>query len=490
MIRHIQYSFLNFFKSKSIYALIGIGTTLFILLELLRKYNGGEKFLLNSHFLYIWNLPMYCSIMFLILSSGKTLFISQNYTSVRTLIAIKPITRTKITISKILTILAINLVQIIYWLVLVSLLSIMDNLTIFERNSYVLSVFLGLIMISTFGIALTLLVALLFQGKTLFIIGSLLTLTMPLFTTINNLTIKSHAYFHPTSYYYLLNNDGTKGEEFIVDTRYKHMDGGKHIYPRDSDVIKLFKNYDPLLFQATGVLDIYNQLNNLTLSSVSGLSSEPDQKYWQDIKTINTKNKTNIVKYKNQDYLILFAEPTSIASYKKQYLNNFNKIMNDKTRQQDIIDALSNNDDYKNLTFSARWTFMKEFYTHYNTSKSKTIIIQEALDAAKNGGEATWNRDIIQFANETSYKTMLWLDHTTNPRLKFKQPERDIVKHIWENAMPSALDLRLIVNDKIQVPIFNKTNITSQVWFSISLIFLLLISSGAIILKEHREWIK
>ncbi len=481
MLKQTFYSIKNLYKSWSIYFVVTITSLFYLLLVICRKSISGAGFLVKADaIMWMWNLPMYFGIFIAITMVSKSLFTSKDYTSSQTLIVTKPITRLKITLSKLLTMLFIGFIQVMWWLCFALIVSKEDSLTAHQTSQLATGVFVYGLLVALFSIIVNLAYSLFLKGKTLFIISIMTATILSIFTFVNQTQISQQAKFNTKHYeYFTLDEKFNKGvpQKFILDTRSK-----------DAMAEKNWNKYNPKTYSITSVFDIYHKMNMFSIPESP--SKEAHKSY---IYTLNHKilpSNSLKIKIKNSDGII--REKNFIFKYEEEFFkrkqNEFNSLM----KHQKMFDVIkSNKNKYEQLSLEQQVFFIKEVIRFENGFYDEKSIFDKAYDSVKCDDEYCNNRIKREFADSYA-QVFKYLEYLDKHSIKTSLNKYDIQEYLFN--LPSTQMMYLIDSNKEKdgnyINTIEKKELVNEDIFPIILIVFLVAVSIAIIVKEKYEWIK
>ncbi len=483
MLRHTFYSIKNLYKNWSIYAVVALSSLFYFLLVLCRKSISGTGFMIEvDPFMWMWNLPIYLGIFTAVSMVAKSLFTSKSYTSSQTLIATKPITRTKISISKLLIMIIVGFIQILWWISFVAIISKEDTLSTEETRKLILGIFIYGLLIVLFAILINLIYAIFFQGKTLFIVSNITIIILSIFTFVNQTQIRKQAQFEPKPYlFYSLDEKQNKNPNFILDTRSK-----------DAMAEEYWEKYNPSTYSVTSVFDIYHKMNMFSVPN-----SESKEEHREYIYTLQNKVMDN------NNYKILIKDANGVKSWKYiifQYDKEFykrkeyelNELINHKAMLSTIK---SHKAEYEKLSLEKQVFFIKEILRFENGLYDEETVYDMAFKNASQDTSGTGNFDYKvkrEFADSYS-QVFHYLNYLNKNNLKTSMNEFSIQEYLF--SLPSTQRMYLINangknNEKNYLSIIRKKDLTNENIFPIILTSLVVVLMVVIIIKEKYEWIK
>ncbi|MCK5867617.1 MAG: ABC-2 transporter permease [Mycoplasmataceae bacterium] len=402
---------------------------------------------------WIFKLPIYISSVVFIIYATISIFNLEKNIGEDTLLNMIPMSKQKIFASKVLSTLIMIAFSSIAWFILSFLGSYIDiNVNSFFRFKYSSSILIGNIIVSLFFSSVTLFISNFTKDKALIIYVSIVGVTLPIATLVNNLTMTSSFVGERrfASYSSNGNNVNTSIDKIYSVERMKD----------DSFQRNAFEQFHPEKYKITSKFDLYSHMN--ILYSLFYFDSNSNYFIRKSKETINSGFSLTI---DGKEYVMLLEKalgtPSSWSSKYKAISNNLMEIIE------------KNKIKIESYSIERQIYFISQLLKSATTNISKQDKVNNALLSTDNEK----NSDEFIYRFQSINPTMISLLHLFNKHgiSTSEKSEFQIIKKIAEKTLPSILlvEVGTKINTFKHIPYINKAwMIISWSLVSIALFFI------------------
>lgn len=270
-------------------------------------------------------MPIFVTLGLLSLQSTSLLFKVDKIFDDETLNYLKPISRQKLLLSKLLAAWILVFVVSTTFLIFASFFSLLDKtMTAIGRSKYVFSIFVGSIVVMFLMQGLMVFLSNFIKGKGMVATSTILIFTLPIFSIVNQMYVKKDFLFEKTYQSFSPNNALSIQKTYSMN-----------FTDKDKTQKTSFETHEKSYYKYTSKVDFYYQFNSFF--EIFQDRSKTNQYYFSKRETV-AKESDYTFEIDNSRYVVLLAKPIGDPQ-------EFRKRVGILLESKDLFNALTNHKD-------------------------------------------------------------------------------------------------------------------------------------------------
>lgn len=454
----INYSLKIVFKRYSIYIIMMAGILSQIFISFSNKYFMSS--IENSEFYnWIFFIPIYITTSMILILSAFTIFKLSKRSSEELFTRSLPIKRSKVFLSRYLSLIIIIIIIAFAWFIISYLTSFIDKDSQEDMFKYAGGISIGIIIISVFILSGILLIGSILRGKVFIAFTATLASFFPFFTVVNQTVYKET--YSPQYKFYSLNKDLSLDDIYYVDNS------------KTSQVVRTnWNKYNPRAYEYLQKIDIYNHFSNL----VSLFNIKSNSWYSEEKAKINSPYKIII----NGISYNLLIDQSLIFHLANDEQKRFDHLIKDES----ILNALElKKAEISKLSIEKQIYFIKELIARATRGISSDEKVKEAFEETN---KISLQVEKIYFVKGLSLPVIQYREFLLKHNFPLSdKSSNDLVTY------SSSVNSYIRLSSEGTIPVFKEHDEVNYLYLILAFILISIVFttiSGILYVKEKRKY--